>query len=77
VLGFTNSSVPFKGGTLVPSPDVLIGPFPLDGAGSLVLSAPWPAGLPGAFSTYLQEWIVDPAGPVGFAASNALSATTP
>lgn len=77
VLGFTNASVPFKGGTLVPSADVLIGPFPLDGAGSLALSAPWPPGAPGAFSTYLQEWIADPAGPVGFAASNGLSATTP
>lgn len=77
VIGFANASVPFKGGTLVPSPDVLVGPFAVDGTGGLVISAPWPVGVPPAFSIYLQEWIVDGAGPVGFAASNGLSATTP
>jgi hypothetical protein len=77
VLGFVDASAAFKGGTLVPSPDVLIGPFPIDAGGLLEISAPWPNGVPGALVTYLQEWIVDPAGPLGFAASNALSATTP
>ncbi len=77
VTGFADVSVSFKGGILVPSPDVLIGPFAVDGTGNLVIAAPWPAGVPAAFSTYLQEWIVDAAGPVGFSASNALSATTP
>ena len=77
VTGFTDVSAPFKGGVLVPSPDVLIGPFAVDGTGALVIAAPWPAGVPAAFSTYLQEWVVDAAGPVGFSASNALSATTP
>jgi hypothetical protein len=69
----------FKGGLLVPSPAspgffviLLTGP-----GGTLPLSSTWPVGLPSAFSLYFQHCIIDPAGPVGFASSNALEATTP
>jgi hypothetical protein len=34
-------------------------------------------GLPADFSVFLQEWIADAGGPVGFAATNALRAVTP
>jgi hypothetical protein len=70
---------PFKGGVLVPDPTppaallgLLTGPF-----GKVKLDGAWPAGLPGGFTLYLQWWIEDAQGPAGFAASNALSATTP
>jgi len=36
-----------------------------------------PGGLPPSFSLYFQYWINDAAGPVGFAASNALRGITP
>lgn len=77
VLGLTDSSTPFKGGVLVPSPDVVFNGIPIDRGGSLSLSFPWPSGLPAGQDTYWQHWIPDPAGPAGFAASNAISGTTP
>ena len=77
VIGFSAVNVPFKGGTLVPSPDVLLLGLPLDGAGSLTLATTWPSGIPGGLSSWYQAWTADPAGPVGFAATNGLLAVTP
>jgi len=77
IVGFGQLDAPFKGGTLVPTVDLLIAGLPVDGAGSLLLPATWPAGLPSDFSLYFQAWVADAAGPHGFAASNGLSATTP
>lgn len=72
VLGFQQLLAAFKGGTLVPSPDILWVGLPVDAAGSLLLELPWPT-LPGGFEISAQHWIVDPGGPAGFSASNALS----
>lgn len=67
---------PFKGGVLVPRPDFI---FPLftSFTGGASFGGPWPPGVPSGFTTYFQWWIQDPAGPKGFAASNALAGTTP
>jgi hypothetical protein len=75
-VGVSNLSAPFKGGVLVPKPDFI---FPLfsDFSGKAVFGGPWPAGIPSGFTTFFQWWIQDPAGPKGFAASNALAGTTP
>jgi hypothetical protein len=77
VLGLGLLGIPFKGGSLVPTPDILIPGLPVGAGGSLVVSAPWPSGIPAEFTVYFQYWIPDPAGPAGFAASNGLSGTTP
>ncbi|MHC5211817.1 MAG: lectin-like protein [Planctomycetota bacterium] len=77
VIGFTPLLAPFKGGTLVPSPDVLILGLPTDGAGELELSSNWPPGVPSGFTIYFQHWIVDAAGPHNLSASNGLTATAP
>ena len=77
IIGLSALNAPFKGGVLVPNPDVVIFALPTSPAGTLNLSATWPNGIPAAFSFYFQHWIVDAAGPVGFAASNALQGTTP
>jgi hypothetical protein len=77
VIGLGLLLLPFKGGTLVPTPDIVIGGLPLNAAGALALSAPWPAGIPSGLSFCFQHWIPDAAGPGGFAASNGLLATTP
>jgi hypothetical protein len=77
VLGFSALAAPFKGGTLVPNPDLLIFGLPTGPSGELTLNGVWPVGLPADFSVFLQEWIADAGGPVGFAATNALRAVTP
>jgi hypothetical protein len=77
VIGFSELSAAFKGGVLVPQPDLLISGLVTDAGGQLVLGGTWPAGVPGGSSLWFQHWIVDAAGPVGFAASNGLRADTP
>ncbi|MGQ0553499.1 MAG: hypothetical protein ACT4PU_09805 [Planctomycetota bacterium] len=74
--GFSSANVPFKGGVLVPMPDLRL-PLALNGSGKLLLEATWPPGVPAGLQIYFQAWIADPSGPVGFTATNALKATTP
>jgi hypothetical protein len=77
VVGFSALSAPFKGGTLVPNPSLVISGLPVSAAGTLLLLFVWPASLPPDFKTWLQFWIPDAGGPQGFAASNGLLAVTP
>jgi len=77
IVGLSAIDAPFKGGTLVPAPDVLLFGLLTGNYGTLELGSPLPPGLPSGLSVYLQEWISDPAGPQGFAASPAISATVP
>jgi hypothetical protein len=80
VLGLTEVNLPFYGGTLVPSFSAPLGLFvvlPTNGAGELALPGIWPPGIPGGVSLHFQHWIIDPGGPFGFAASNAVKGTTP
>jgi hypothetical protein len=77
VMGLTNLSAPFKGGTLVPNPDWIITPFPLDGSGGFLGLFPWPLGLPAGIDSFYQFWISDPGATVNLSATNGLQATTP
>ncbi len=72
VVGLSSLAAPFKGGTLVPYPDVLVGPLATDASGLLVLQATWPEGVPIDTQVFLQAWIADAGAPSGLAASNAL-----
>ena len=72
VLGVAPADLPFKGGTLVPTPDLLVGLLHADLDGQLGLPAARLAELPGSLVLYLQFWVLDPSGPQGFSASNAL-----
>lgn len=76
ILGLSQQLAPFKGGILVPSPDFVI-TLPTSASGGFLIQTNWPPSLPSGFSLYFQFWVTDAAGPVGFAASNALRATTP
>ena len=76
MVGTALLGAPFKGGVLVPDPDLVV-PLPTGPQGKLVLAATWPAGVPSGVTLGLQFWIVDAAGPSDFAASNALTAETP
>jgi hypothetical protein len=79
VVGMAALNAPFKGGVLVPdlSPPGLVVPFATGPLGGLVIDATWPSGVPSGFALYIQHWVVDAGGPVGFSASNAVSGTTP
>jgi FG-GAP-like repeat len=77
IVGVSKLASPFKGGTLVPSPDAVLGPLVTDAAGELSLQGTWPAGVPAGGATWLQAWVTDAAGPEGFAASHALRAVAP
>ncbi len=77
VVGLSQLGAPFKGGVLVPSPDLLVTGLLTSSGGKLVLSTHWPGGVPAGLSLTLQAWIVDAAGPAGLSASNALRAVVP
>jgi hypothetical protein len=76
VLGLSQISVPFKGGVLVPAPDLLLDGLTLDAGGSWSLSSQWPPGIGAGASFWLQAWIVDPTAAGGLAASDGLQGTT-
>ncbi len=78
-VGLATLNAPFKGGVLVPQPGppgLLLG-FTTSPAGRIVLAGNWPAGVPAGTLLVMQYWIVDAAGPAGFSASNAVSASAP
>jgi glucose/arabinose dehydrogenase len=76
--GLSAVNAPFYGGTFVPNinPPGFASPFITDGDGAMTINAVWPLGVPAGLSFYIQYWIEDVAGVFGFAASNAISATT-
>jgi Tol biopolymer transport system component len=81
VVGYSELALPFKGGTLVPAPDLLIGPLPVSsppsGFGEWTLPFTWPSGIPSGFTFWNQAWVIDAAGPKGFVSSNGLKGVTP
>jgi len=70
IVGLAAADLPLLGGTLVPSPDVMV-PVVVDASGGHALAVSWPAGLQGLHLS-MQHWVVDPAGPFGYSASNGL-----
>lgn len=78
IVGFTKLfATPFLGGTLVPNPDVLLSPLPLDGGGAITLGAPWPTNIPSAFSVTFQGAVTDSGAPFGYSLTNAIEGITP
>lgn len=83
VVGLTQVDSPFKGGVLVPNPDVLVPGLtfntqaaPLDATQQL--SVIYPAGMPSGMSIFIQQWVEVSglASPV-LLASNGLAITKP
>ncbi|MFT7464838.1 MAG: hypothetical protein ACI9EF_003198 [Pseudohongiellaceae bacterium] len=72
VVGISQIDAPFKGGVLVPNPDVILSGLPVDGSGSATVPFVWPHGIPGGIDFFVQQWVNDAGGPVGFAASNGV-----
>jgi hypothetical protein len=71
VLGITTLYVPFKGGTMVPDNTLIMGGYGTGTPGAIHLTGFWPPIAP-ALTLYAQYWVFDPAGPVGWSASNGL-----
>jgi choice-of-anchor B domain-containing protein len=76
IIGFTDLTVPFKGGVLVPNPDEILFGLAVDGAGDHALPYTWPAGIPAGLPIYLQHWVNDGTATLGLAASNGLESVT-
>jgi hypothetical protein len=70
VVGLEAGLLAFKGGTLVPAPQLVLSAPVTDAAGGWTLEAHAPAVVPPPL--VLQVWIADAAASHGFAASNAL-----
>jgi hypothetical protein len=72
VAGFSEIYFPKAGALWVPSPDLILGPFPVDGNGEFTLDAHWPS-LPVGVSVALQFWTQE--GGSALSASNGLRIT--
>ena len=71
VFGLSQLNAPFKGGTLVPNPLLLVNLF-TDAGGDLNVPFLWPSGIPAGTALYFQYWIHDPSATKGLSASNGL-----
>ncbi len=76
VAGLGQLHLPFAGGVLVPTPDVVV-PFVIDAAGALDVVLFLPSALPPGTTVTVQDWLIDPAAVAGFAASNSIARTAP
>jgi len=75
ILGLSELSSPFKGGTLVPDPGLVVGPLSHDPSGVLTISGTLPAAIPASTEIFIQFWWV-PSGPGStHAATNAARGT--
>lgn len=76
VIGTAQADLPFKGGVMVPSLDLVLVER-LDATGSLGLAGHWPPGSDPAQDLWVQAWLVDPAGPQGWSATQARRSPPP
>lgn len=77
IIGLSELSLPFKGGTLVPNPLWLIS-LVLNAQGKLDLAwGSWPPAVPPGTSLWFQAWVKDVQSVAGFTATNGLTATVP
>jgi len=76
IAGLSQLLAPFKGGVLVPQPDVIVSGLLTDPTGGLALNLPWVTDAPAGLTLTLQFWIADAAGPVGYSATNGISRVT-
>ena len=71
VFGLSELDAPFKGGTMVPQPLLLV-QLVSSPAGEVLLPFIWPNGVPADLALYFQFWIQDPGASFGLSASNGL-----
>ncbi|MFT7462279.1 MAG: hypothetical protein ACI9EF_000619 [Pseudohongiellaceae bacterium] len=76
VMGVSAINGSFKGGILVPSPDLIIGPFTTSFGGLLSVTGTFPPGVLPGFSFFSQFWIKDSAAFAGFSSTVGVQGTT-
>lgn len=77
ILGTTEVGIPLAGGTLIPTPELVV-PFATDADGRAALGpATWPAGAGAGVQLLVQAWTVDFGAPEFLAATPAAVGTTP
>lgn len=77
LIGIATLFAPFKGGTLVPTPDILIPGIPTDSNGFYFFGVNWPASVPQGAQLFFQVFIPDGTAPQGLSATNGLQVTSP
>lgn len=65
VAGFSELAVPFQGGILGPSPDILVAGLPTSGLGGLEIPFALPASTPPGLKFWIQMWVTDPGASFG------------
>jgi len=76
VVGTTELSVPFKGGTMVPFPSLLL-PIATDPLGAASFAVLTPETLPSGLDFYVQAWLVDAGASAGYSATDGFHGSTP
>jgi hypothetical protein len=76
IAGLSVIDLPFKGGTLVPAPDLLVVGLPVV-LGRCSLDFTFPPAVPSGTVAAIQFWTADPGAPLGLSASNGLELTVP
>ncbi len=74
--GFGFLNMPFLGGAMIPTPDV-IRLFPLGFQGELGLGTTLPSGIPSGTTLFWQAWMPDMTAPFGYSATNGLASLVP
>jgi hypothetical protein len=77
VFGISSACLPFAGGVIVPSLDVILGGQTTDANGLWSISGVWPDGVPGGTTFWCQTFSLDVDAPKGVAISNAVGGTSP
>ncbi|MBK6942060.1 MAG: hypothetical protein IPH13_17920 [Planctomycetes bacterium] len=78
VLGLTPAFItPFYGGTLLPTPHLVISGFSTDANGNVLLPGVWPGGFPSGGAIFAQALVADAGAPFGVAISNAVVGSAP
>lgn len=77
VVGLELQGLPFKGGLVVPAPELILFVGVTSAAGELALADDWPSGVPGGVEIWLQAWFVDTTAPHGLSATGGLRLLVP
>ena len=77
IVGASALMAPFKGGTLVPNPDLLAPVVMVGAGGSVSLAGTWAAGAPSGMQLFFQWWVADAAAAHGWAATAGVQLTVP
>ncbi len=76
VIGSTAIDAPFKMGTMVPSPGMILS-LSTSPSGEIFIDDVLPAGIPAAAEFYVQTWIADASGPANYTSTNGLRLVAP